>query len=75
MGIHPSEIGQLHIAGLATSKDATLIDLQRFDPKKDLSPRKDTKQLKTANTVRKIPLYPPLVELGLLESARDLKSI
>lgn len=74
-GMRPSEIGQLRISDFEASNGHVLINLQLFDPKLGRVARKDTRQLKTGNAIRKIPLHPLIVDLGLLDRVEALKAI
>ena len=74
-GMRPSEIGQLRISDFEANNGHVLINLQLFDPKRGRVARKDTRQLKTGNAIRKIPLHPLIVDLGLLDRVDALKAI
>lgn len=74
-GMRPGEIGQLCVSDLEKHGNHVLINLQLFDPAQGRVAREDAKQLKTENAVRKIPLHPLIVDLGLLERADALKEI
>ncbi len=74
-GMRPGEIGQLCVSDLERRGQHVLINLQLFDPAQGRVARKDVRQLKTENAVRKIPLHPLIVDLGLLERADGLKAL
>ena len=74
-GMRPGEIGQLRVSDLEKRGEHVLINLQLFDPTKGRVARKNLRQLKTENAVRKIPLHPLIVDLGLLDRADKLKAM
>lgn len=83
MGLYPRALDEhaakrdrhLRVSDLETRGDHVLINQQLFDPTQGRVARKDVRQWKTENAVRKFPLHPLIVDLGLLDRADQLKEI
>ncbi len=74
-GMRPGEIGQLRVADIKTQGSFHVFDLSLFDPTKGRVAKKNLRQFKTASAVRTVPIHPLMIDLGLLERAKDLKEM
>lgn len=72
-GLRISELGQLEISDIVQRDGVHYVDLRAFDPKKGRIAIEDLKRFKTAGSERLVPLHPLVIELGLLDRARELK--
>jgi integrase len=72
-GLRISELGQLEISDIVERDGIYYIDLRAFDPKKGRVAIEELKRFKTAGSERLVPLHPLVIELGLLDRARELK--
>lgn len=72
-GLRIGEVGQIEIGDVIQRKGIYYIDLRAFDPEKGRIAIEDLKKRKTASSERLVPLHPLVIELGLLDRARELK--
>ena len=71
-GMRPGEVGQLKCADIRTDGEFFYFDLRPFDARNGRVAIKDLHNLKTNAAGRVIPIYPLLIELGLLDRMQDL---
>ncbi len=74
-GLRPGEVGQLKCADLVTDGENFFFDLRAFNARKGRVAIKDLRHLKTNAAGRVVPIHPLLIELGLLDRARELEAI
>lgn len=72
-GLRIGEFGQLEVDDIVRRNGIHYIDLRAFDPAKGRVAIEDLKRFKTAGSERLLPLHPLVVELGLLDRAKELK--
>lgn len=72
-GMRTGEIGQLDINQIETDGEFVYFNLQPFDASKGRVAVADAKKLKTSNAARMVPVHPLLINLGLLDRAKELK--
>ena len=72
-GLRISEFGQLEVDDIVRRNGIHYIDLRAFDPEKGRVAIEELKRFKTAGSERLVPLHPLVVELGLLDRAKELK--
>lgn len=72
-GLRLGEIGQLDVGDIVEHNGVFYIDLRAFDPRGGRVAIEDLKKFKTAGSQRLVPLHPLVIELGLLDRAKELK--
>jgi len=71
-GMRTGEIGNLDIDQIETDGQFVYFNLQPFDASKGRVAVGDAKKMKSSNAARKVPVHPLLINLGLLDRAREL---
>ncbi len=73
-GMRTGEIGQLDIDQIETDGEFVYFNLQPFDASKGRVAVADAKKLKTSNSARMVPVHPLLIDLGLIDRAKELSA-
>ena len=73
-GMRTGEIGQLDINHIETDGEFVYFNLQPFDASKGRVAVADAKKLKTSNSARMVPVHPLLIDLGLIDRAKELSA-
>ena len=74
-GMRPGEVAPLKVTDLKQTDDYAYIDLRPFDASRGRVTRAETRQLKTSNSARIVPLHPLLIDLGLLDHRDHMQTI
>lgn len=72
-GFRITELGQLEVADIVRRNGVHYFDLRGFDPEQGRVAIEDLKRFKTAGSERLVPVHPLVIELGLLDRAKELK--
>ncbi|MCH8490717.1 MAG: hypothetical protein LAT81_12415 [Oceanicaulis sp.] len=71
-GMRTGEIGNLDIDQIETDGQFVYFNLHPIDASKGRVAVGDAKKMKSSNAARKVPVHPLLINLGLLDRAREL---
>jgi len=72
-GLRIGEFGQIEIDDIVRRNGVHYFNLRAFDPEKGRVAIEDLKRFKTAGSERLVPIHPLVIELGLLDRAKELK--
>ncbi len=73
--MRPGEVAPLKITDIKQTDDYAYIDQRPFDASRERVSRAETRQLKTSNSARIVPLHPLLIDLGLLDHRDHMQEI